>query len=602
MLHLQNPPIRNQFFSHFLKPTFPSIFKPRPFSLTNPRPTHAIPFVNDVASPSSSQASNGRDTFFAEENVSWTSLGLSDIISRALSDIGLNRPSLVQASSVPSVMSGKDVVIAAETGSGKTYSYLVPLIDKLRDAHEHSLHAMSDQEVTSTQKVLPILCPNVQLCEQVVKMASSLRRDDDEAIVSVAAICGRQGWPIREPDVIVTTPAALLNYVDLDRTRRMQFMRGVKYVVFDEADMLLCGSFQNKVIRLINLLRFDEKVFSRSKKSVAEFSTKDESSLSSEVAFEGEEELQTEATLEEDDTDKEDDINNEDTSVKQRDWRRVRKTYERSKQYVFVAATLPVNGKKTAGGILKHMFPDAEWICGNYLHRHNPRKMIKCLNDDSELELRKLECMRTKYYEMDFYADVRESEIDFNVFDHVHHVPLQVADFTPCFDHSHITNATFTIDTIHIPASNAHDDRYAVFDDVKVDMADFENACTDLGLELELEFAKFLNSVELGNEKLTGCTCLGGGCEICEEISSAICSAANCFAGAKEEYIMCKLDGNDSGEATDSAENTANINSIVHHLKEVVDTETALVKARDGVSAVQGTWNTQNQQQLNGES
>ncbi|QCD82218.1 ATP-dependent RNA helicase [Vigna unguiculata] len=377
MLHLQNPPIRYHFFSHFLNPTFPSVFKPRPFSLTTLRQTHARPFVSAVASASSSQVSNGRDTFFAEENVSWTALGLSDTISRALSDIGLNRPSLVQASSVPSVMSGKDVVIAAETGSGKTYSYLVPLIDKLRDAQEHSLHAMSDQEGTPTQKVLLILCPNVQLCEQVVRMASSLRRDDGEAIVSVAAICGRQGWPIREPDVIVTTPAALLNYVDLDRTRRMQFMRGVKYVVFDEADMLLCGSFQNKVIRLINLLRFDEKVLSRSKKSVAEFSMKPESSLSSEDAFEeGEDELQIEATLEEDDTDKEDDIvdiNNEDTSVKQRDWRRVRKTYERSKQYVFVAATLPVNGKKTAGGILKYMFPDAEWVCGNYLHCHNPR-------------------------------------------------------------------------------------------------------------------------------------------------------------------------------------------------------------------------------------
>jgi len=98
----------------------------------------------------------------------------------------------VQASSVPSVLSGKDVVIAAETGSGKTYSYLVPLIDKLRGPQEHSLHAVSDQEVNSIQKVLLILCPNVQLCEQVVRMASSLCRDDGEAIVSVAAICGKQ--------------------------------------------------------------------------------------------------------------------------------------------------------------------------------------------------------------------------------------------------------------------------------------------------------------------------------------------------------------------------------------------------------------------------
>lgn len=147
--------------------------------------------------------------------------------------------------------------------------------------------------------------------------------------------------------------------------------------VFDEADMLLCGSFQNKVIRLINLLRFDEKLLSRSKKSVAELPMREES-LSSEDAFEGDEELQTEAMSEEDDNDEDDivDINIEAESVKQRGWRRVKKTYERSKQYVFVAATLPVNGKKTAGGILKYMFPDAEWVCGNYLHCHNPRFII----------------------------------------------------------------------------------------------------------------------------------------------------------------------------------------------------------------------------------
>ncbi|XP_027346824.1 DEAD-box ATP-dependent RNA helicase 22 isoform X2 [Abrus precatorius] len=323
MLHLQNPPIRLHLFSHFnnartlfLTPTSPSLFKTRPF----PRQTQSRAFVSALAS--SSQDSNGRDTFFAEETVSWSSLGLSNAISGALSNVGLNRPSLVQASSIPSVLSGKDVIIAAETGSGKTYSYLVPLIDKLRESHDHSLYAVSDQEVSPPQKVLLVLCPNVQLCEQVVRMASSLCKDNGETIVSVAAICGRQGWPIREPDIIVTTPAALLNYVDLERTRRMEFMRGVKYVVFDEADMLLCGSFQNKVIRLINLLRFDEKFLSRSKESVEELPMKQGSSLSSEDAFE---------------------------------------------------ATLPVNGKKTAGGTLKHMFPDAKWVCGNYLHCHNPR-------------------------------------------------------------------------------------------------------------------------------------------------------------------------------------------------------------------------------------
>lgn len=153
--------------------------------------------------------------------------------------------------------------------------------------------------------------------------------------------------------------------------------------VFDEADMLLCGSFQNKVIRLINLLRYDEKLLSQSKTSVAELPLKLESPLSSHDnaleadALEGEEEFPTEASSGEEDDDNKDiaSINKEAESAKQRrrEWRRARKIFERSKQYVFVAATLPVNGKKTAGALLKHMFPDAEWVSGNYLHCHNPR-------------------------------------------------------------------------------------------------------------------------------------------------------------------------------------------------------------------------------------
>jgi superfamily II DNA/RNA helicase len=99
----------------------------------------------------------------------------------------------VQASSIPSVLSGKDVVIAAETGSGKTYSYLLPLIDKLRDTQEHSPDVVSDKEVyPPARKVLLVLCPNVQLCEQVTSMANSLCSDNGGNIVSVASICGRQ--------------------------------------------------------------------------------------------------------------------------------------------------------------------------------------------------------------------------------------------------------------------------------------------------------------------------------------------------------------------------------------------------------------------------
>lgn len=148
--------------------------------------------------------------------------------------------------------------------------------------------------------------------------------------------------------------------------------------VFDEADLLLCGSFQNQVIRLVNMLRFDEKKLSQLKNADAAVQEFDFSSTKF-TDIEVEEEIQTDFVAEEDE-DADDrpvveDIEIESEVRMRKDWRRVRKIYDRSKQYIFVAATLPLNGKRTAGGILQRMFPDANWVSGSYLHRQNPRSL-----------------------------------------------------------------------------------------------------------------------------------------------------------------------------------------------------------------------------------
>lgn len=334
-----------------------------------------------------SQDRNGAETFFADQGVSWASLGVSDRLTRALSTVGIERPSLVQAACIPYILSGNDVVVAAETGSGKTHGYLVPLIDKLCGTPNDSVDASTDQESRHLHQLCLVLCPNVMLCEQVVQMANCLCGDNGEPLLRVVAVCGRQGWPVNEPDIIVSTPAAFLNNlnaIDPEKQRRSNFLRGVKCVVFDEADMLLCGSFQNQVIRLIDMLRFDEKILSRIKKSVPDKHTELESD--SMLHFYSESEKDEEETEEQTEiiSDEEENVEGEPVvegfteeievgSIKKKDWRRVRKNYERSKQYIFVAATLPVNGKKTAGGVLKRMFPDAHWVSGGYLHCHNPR-------------------------------------------------------------------------------------------------------------------------------------------------------------------------------------------------------------------------------------
>ncbi|KAL1550911.1 DEAD-box ATP-dependent RNA helicase 22-like [Salvia divinorum] len=325
-------------------------------------------FTTNAADENGSAA----DTFLAEEGVSWTSLGVADSISRALSNVGLPRPSLVQAACVPAILSGDDVVVAAETGSGKTHGYLVPIIHKVYSNSD----ALHDPKLKKHQHVSLVLCPNVMLCEQVVRMANSLLDGAGEPLLKAAAVCGRQGLIVKDPDIIVSTPVALLNYlyaIDPERRKRTDFIRGVKYVVFDEADLLLCGSFQNQVIRLINMLRFDEKQLSRFKD--ADAGVQDPLSVPVD-ASDTEEDFPEDFDLEEAADGDEKSIDEPTTEPRKRtwkDWMRVRKIYARSKQYIFVAATLPLNGKRTAGGTLKRMFPDANWVNGSYLHHHNPR-------------------------------------------------------------------------------------------------------------------------------------------------------------------------------------------------------------------------------------
>jgi hypothetical protein len=92
ILHLQTSPIRfNNALRNPISPSSLFNFKAtRFFTVTLPRQTQS---QSDVGTAASSQS---RDTFFAQETVSWSSLGLSDTLSVALSKIGLKTPSLVQ--------------------------------------------------------------------------------------------------------------------------------------------------------------------------------------------------------------------------------------------------------------------------------------------------------------------------------------------------------------------------------------------------------------------------------------------------------------------------------------------------------------------------
>lgn len=85
------------------------------------------------------------------------------------------------------------MIVAAETGSGKTHSFLVPLIDKLCNEQDDSGNAAdSDQGVSPVRKISLVLCPNVTLCDQVVRMANGLCGENGEPLLRATSLCGRQ--------------------------------------------------------------------------------------------------------------------------------------------------------------------------------------------------------------------------------------------------------------------------------------------------------------------------------------------------------------------------------------------------------------------------
>uniref|UniRef100_A0A0D3BV45 Helicase C-terminal domain-containing protein n=1 Tax=Brassica oleracea var. oleracea TaxID=109376 RepID=A0A0D3BV45_BRAOL len=250
-------------------------------------------------------------------------------------------------------------IVAAETGSG----YLAPIIDQLTNSN-----TVLDPELTNGEErrnpvknISLVLCPNVMLCEQVVRMVNGLLGEDGSPLLRVEAVCGSQGWPDKQPDLVVSTPAALLNNIEPKRNRRVEFLPSVKYV-------LICFSAEVsriRLIRLINMLRFDEKQVSRLAPSTfgkphTEFLAQFDLENEDDADFEEDGSICDEEELEYlDDTTQIPTVDNGAGPDIKKGWRRVRKIYSRSKQYIFIAATLPVNGKKTAGGLLKHMFPDA---------------------------------------------------------------------------------------------------------------------------------------------------------------------------------------------------------------------------------------------------
>ncbi|MEA2676074.1 MAG: ATP-dependent helicase RhlE [Chloroflexota bacterium] len=175
--------------------------------------------------------------------MSFDQVGLTPELLRAVAQQGYTEPTPVQSEAIPHVLAGRDVLAGAQTGTGKTAAFVLPILQKLN---------ASRREGRSPIRVL-VLTPTRELALQVEE---SVRTYGKQRPVQSAVIYGGVGFEqqvrnLRQgPQIVVATPGRLLDHVG----QRTIDLSRVEVLVLDEADRMLDMGFIHDIKKVIALL------------------------------------------------------------------------------------------------------------------------------------------------------------------------------------------------------------------------------------------------------------------------------------------------------------------------------------------------------------
>ncbi len=167
-------------------------------------------------------------------------------LQRNLRAMGFERPTPIQSATIPSALAGRDILGSAETGTGKTAAYLLPLLQRL----------IASSGVRQPRAL--VVVPTRELALQVADHAMKLSRGLSLRIVTIygGVGYGRQDEALdRGADVIIATPGRLLDQI----SRRHIDFTSLQILVLDEADRMLDIGFLPDIRRIVRLLPRDRQ-------------------------------------------------------------------------------------------------------------------------------------------------------------------------------------------------------------------------------------------------------------------------------------------------------------------------------------------------------
>lgn len=174
--------------------------------------------------------------------MSFSTLGLDPRLQKSVAALGFTQPTPIQSATIPAALTGQDILGSAETGTGKTAAYILPLLQRLlaAPARGHALRVL-------------VLVPTRELALQITEQAEQLSASTDLRVVAIfgGVPMGAQTTALhRGADIVIATPGRLLDHA----ARKNIAFASLHALVLDEADRMLDVGFLPDIRRIIALL------------------------------------------------------------------------------------------------------------------------------------------------------------------------------------------------------------------------------------------------------------------------------------------------------------------------------------------------------------
>tara|TARA_R100000935_G_C2842059_1_gene171980 strand:- start:24456 stop:25712 length:1257 start_codon:yes stop_codon:yes gene_type:complete len=170
-------------------------------------------------------------------------LGLSDALLKAISQKGYDTPTPIQQKAIPEILEGKDVLASAQTGTGKTAGFTLPMLQKLvstKPLHKRPVRALV---LTPTRELAAQVLDDVKTYSKFVDIRSTVIFGGVNANPQIRTL--RQGV-----DILVATPGRLLDL----HGQSVFSLKNVEFLVLDEADRMLDMGFARDINKILALL------------------------------------------------------------------------------------------------------------------------------------------------------------------------------------------------------------------------------------------------------------------------------------------------------------------------------------------------------------